>query len=87
MTYLSIRKHTHTHRDAAPLTMPVGSPPPTPNSILPLAAAPVYFVVLGCAYGNQLDRAFATFEDYGPVFGLQHDTAVCNALLLACLRS
>ena len=52
-----------------------------------MAAPGVYLIVLGCAYANQLDRAFATFEDYGPVFGLRHDAAACNALLLACLRS
>ena len=52
-----------------------------------MSGAAVYLIVLGCAYGKQLDRAFATFEDYGPVFGLQHDIQLCNALLLACLRS
>ena len=62
------------------------SVPPTPPP-LPVSAPAVYLIVLGCAYANQLDRGFATFEDYGPVFGLQHDTPVCNALLLACLRS
>lgn len=64
-----------------------GATAPFANAPLPVSASAVYLIVLGCAYGNQLDRAFATFEDYGPVFGLVHDTAVCNALLLACLRS
>ena len=64
-----------------------GAPALVASAPLPVSAPAVYLIVLGCAYGNQLDRAFATFEDYGPVFGLTHDTAVCNALLLACLRS
>lgn len=64
-----------------------GATAPIANAPLPVSASAVYLIVLGCAYGNQLDRAFATFEDYGPVFGLAHDTAVCNALLMACVRS
>jgi hypothetical protein len=60
---------------------------PAAASALPVAAPAVYLIVLGCAYANQLDRAFATFEDYGPVFGLRHDAPACNALLLACLRA
>jgi hypothetical protein len=60
---------------------------PVAAPALPVAAPAVYLIVLGCAYANQLDRAFATFEDYGPVFGLRHDAPACNALLLACLRS
>jgi len=58
-----------------------------PNAPLPVSGSAVYLIVLGCAYANQLDRAFATFEDYQPVFGLAYDTNASNALLLACLRS
>jgi len=67
-------------------TATTGGTPATAPA-LPVAAPAVYLIVLGCAYAKQLDRAFATFEDFGPVFGLRHDAPACNALLLACLRS
>jgi len=49
--------------------------------------ASVYIVLLGCSYANQLDRAFATFEDYSAVFDIPYDLPACNALLFGCLRA
>lgn len=52
-----------------------------------VTAPMLYTVLLGCAYAGQLDRAFATFEDYQGVFGISNDLESCNALLFAIDRS
>lgn len=52
-----------------------------------VVAPMLYTVLLGCAHGGQMDRAFATFEDYQGLFGISNDLESCNALLFAINRS
>ena len=44
-------------------------------------------IIMAAGRMGQLDRAFASFQEYTALFGLTADTAAYNALLYATARS
>lgn len=84
-----------THRPRALTRRTLISPSPCCLSVcrasfplsLTVGRSSLQVIMLGCAWANELDRAFATFEEYQSVFGLKHDVEACNALLFACQRA
>ena len=44
-------------------------------------------IIMAAGRMGQLDRAYATFQEYTALFGLTADTAAYNALLYATARS